>query len=79
MSDKIKEFYEAISLGREVEFSYNGLDYFVSHDNVRWHIFCVPTKAKQYFASPDELMNNAKLEDEYLKDCWVDVDITDIF
>ena len=86
MNDKIKEFYESISLGLEIEFSYVGVFYFVGHDDSGWYIENMPEGGwnsggmsdREYFNSPDELMDYAKLGEKHLKNCWDDVDITEI-
>lgn len=76
LKDTKYEFYNAIKSGREIEFSYNGKNYFVSRsDDTNWYIYCEETKTKQHFTSVEKLLNNATLEDLNINDLWNDIRI----
>jgi len=70
MIENKKEFYDAINLGREIEFSCDGVDYFESYDSKGWYIDNLSTGIRQYFSSCDELMKSAKLGNAFLSECW---------
>lgn len=66
-------FLDAIALGREIEFSYNGTEYFESYDSKGWYIENLSTQKKQYFSSYEEMIESAKLEETCLSDCWEEI------
>ena len=73
MKDTKTEFYQAVSCGQEIEFSYNGKHYFESRDsNNDWYIYCEESKEKQRFISSNELLLNAKFADKNINDIWED-------
>ena len=81
MTEYEKEFAEAISMGREVEFSCEGVDYFASHNGrkdrneKRWYVYNEATKETEYFSSPSDLLQNAKLGNKFLRDSWDIIEI----
>lgn len=76
MKDIKTEFYQAVSRGQEIEFSYKGKHYFESRESDNdWYIYCIESKEKQHFISSDELLLNAILEEKNINDVWEDIDI----
>lgn len=80
LKDTKYEFYNAVRTGREIEFSYNGKNYFESrNDDNDWYIYCEETKTKQHFKSAEELLKYTILEDMNINDLWNDIRIDCIF
>ncbi|MEZ3420504.1 MAG: hypothetical protein K1V95_00980 [Eubacterium sp.] len=73
-TEKFEKFKEWIDIGNEIEFTYKGEEYSVTYsakENGKTLIsfckfYCEPCE----FASADDFMKNAKIDDEYLKDIW---------
>lgn len=58
----------SLETGREMELSYDGLHYFVSHQNDEWSLYCEETKEIQLFPGWRELYENARFGDRLLRD-----------
>ena len=67
MSNK-SEFIEGLNTGREIEFHYNGIPYFMGYKG-KPYICNDMTKQVQYF---DDI-EDAKLDNMYLKDIWDEI------
>lgn len=74
-----KEFIAATKMNREIEFDYNGVNYFKSSDDKGYYIWCEKDNSRQYYSSPDELLEKGKLEDKPLKDLWDEINIHFLF
>lgn len=71
-----REFVDAVFMGREIEFSYHGKHYFESRDSdTNWYVYCEETKCRQYFSSPNELIENTILQDTNINDIWEQISI----
>ena len=57
----------SLETGREMELSYNGLHYFVSHKDGQWSLYCEESKEIQYFAGWKALNENALFSDRLLR------------
>ena len=70
-----QSFYEAIILGREIEFIHNNIKYFESYDENGWYIDNLHDDSRQYFDSCDELMIFARLNGVIIEECWDGMEI----
>lgn len=65
------EFYSALKMGREIEFQYNGKNYFVSRsDDEDWYVYCEETNKSQRFRSSEQLLKDAMLCFFIIYDIW---------
>lgn len=72
--NNFEKFKEWINIGNEIEFTYKGEEYSVTYsvkENGKTLIsfckfYCDPFE----FTSAEDFMNNAKIDEEYLKDIW---------
>lgn len=71
---KYDDLKELIATGYDIEFSYKGDEYSIisaKDDNKKSIIsFCKFYNEPADFQSIDDFMNNAKIDDIYLKDIW---------
>ena len=63
----------SLETGREMELSYNGLHYFVSHKDGQWSLYCEESKEIQYFVGWKALYENARFGDRLLNEAIADV------
>lgn len=76
VKDTKYEFYSSVKCGREIEFSYNGKNYFESRNSdTDWYIYCEETNISQHFISADELLKDAMLENLNINVLWNDIKI----
>ena len=68
----------SLETGREMELSYNGLHYFVSHKDGQWSLYCEESKEIQYFAGWKALYENARFGDRLLRDVISDIAFDEI-
>ena len=68
----------SLETGREMELSYNGLHYFVSHKDGQWSLYCEESKEIQYFAGWKDLYGNARFRDHLLRDVISDIAFDEI-
>lgn len=74
LKDVKGEFHEAVSCGREIEFSYRSKHYFESRKGDKtWYIYCEETRETQYFTSSDELLLEAILDGRNINEIWEDI------
>ena len=59
--NNFEQFKEWINIGNEIEFTYKG-ETLISFCK----FYCDPSE----FTSAEDFMNNAKIDEEYLKDIW---------
>ena len=67
------EFVRDLKLGREVEFTYNNIGYFISYDNRGSTLFKEDDKTIQIFKDFDELLTNARIDSKPLIQVWGEV------
>lgn len=65
-----KEFIAATKMNREIEFDYNGVNYFKSSDDKGYYIWSEKDDSCQYYSSPEELLEKATLDGKSLKELW---------
>lgn len=65
-----KEFIAATMMNREIEFDYNGVNYFKSSDEKGYYIWSEKNNSRQYFSSPEELLEKGTLEGKLLCQLW---------
>lgn len=69
------DLIKSIKLGDEIALYYKGDEYWISHTREGKTLL---TRSKdsysQYFDSPDELFEHGKIEGQYLKDMYQDID-----
>lgn len=72
--NNLEKFKEWINIGNEIEFTYKGEEYSVTYsvkENGKTLIsFCKFCCDPSEFTSAEDFMNNAKIDEEYLKDIW---------
>lgn len=69
--DNENVFREAVTKGREIEFSYNGQHFFESHNSdVDWYIYHEETRQTQSFKSANDLLSNAILQSCNINEIW---------
>ena len=68
----------SLETGREMELSYNGLHYFVSHKDGQWSLYCEESKEIQYFVGWKDLYENARFRDHLLRDVISDIAFDEI-
>ena len=68
-----------INKGRELEFIYNGTEYFISRSESQSYVSLWCGKEEQCFASVEELIENSKIGQQKLKDVWMDVEFGTLF
>lgn len=71
-----KEFIAANLMNREIEFNYNGVEYFRSQSDKGYYIWCKKDDSIQYYQTPEELLECAVLEGEPLKELWDKINIS---
>ena len=75
--NNFKDFEKWIETGNEIEFSYNGknysVTYFVNESNKEEISFCEFYKEPVEFYTIEDFINNAKIDNELLKDIWENV------
>lgn len=74
-----KEFVAATLMNREIEFEYNGVNYFKSASDKGYYIWCEKDNSYQYYSSPVELLKKGTLEGKLLKELWEEIYIQFIF
>ena len=78
-----KDFEKWIEIGSEIEFSYKGknysVTYFVNGLNQEGISFCEFYKEPVEFYTVEDFMNNAKIDNELLKDIWDKVTDISVF
>ena len=74
-----KEFVAATIMNNEIEFEYNGINYFKSSDEKGYYIWCQKDKSFQYYSSPEELLQKGTLQGKLLKNLWKNIIIQFIF
>ncbi len=68
-----KEFITATIMNREIEFEYNGVDYFKSCCDEGYYIYNSKEKTSQYFESPEKLLENGRLEGRLMSELWDEI------
>lgn len=71
-----KEFISANLMNREIEFNYNGVEYFRSQSDKGYYIWCQKDDSVQYYQTPEELLECATLEGKPLKELWDEINIS---
>lgn len=74
-----KEFVAATIMNSEIEFDYNGTNYFKSSNDNEYYIWCEKDNSCQYYSSPEELLKKGTLEGKPLKELWKEIHIQFIF
>ncbi|MFI3214363.1 MAG: hypothetical protein R3Y24_13625 [Eubacteriales bacterium] len=71
LPDNENAFKEAVNIGREIEFGYNGQHFFESRkSSTEWYIYCEETKETQKFSSAQELIDNTILQGCNINNLW---------
>lgn len=78
-TDTKKEFINAIKTNREIEFNYNGANYFKSCSDKGYYIYNSKDNSYQYFKTPEELLEKSKLEGKFLNELWDKIKIQFIY
>lgn len=68
-----------IETGYDIEFSYKGKSYSITKTGRNTISFCEFYKEPTEFACVDEFINNAKIDNELLKDIWDKVTNISVF
>lgn len=68
-----------IERGREVEFSYNEKEYFISKDGSSKYVSIWIEKEESAYDSVEDLIENHKIEGKCFIDMWEDVEILFVF
>lgn len=68
-----------IERGRELEFSYNGREYFISRSRAQRFVSLWDRQNEQSFDSVEELIGNAVIGNQSLMSVWKDVNIETLF
>ena len=71
----LDEFLEALHNYYEMQFEYNGIYYAVElkrdkQKDLKISLYNSQTKQTQFFDTDEEFIENAKIEDKFLKDIW---------
>lgn len=74
-----KRFVSSMKSNREIEFEYNGVDYFKSCSDKGYYIHNSKDNSYQYFETPEELLEKCKLEGKNLNELWDKIFIQCIF
>lgn len=74
-----KEFVAATIMNSEIEFDYNGTNYFKSSNDKGYYIWCEKDNSFQYYSSPKELLKKGTLEGKPLRELWKEIHIKFIF
>lgn len=68
------EFFDMIvNLGEELNFYYNDIEYWISHDGEMSFLTDATNKVSQEFKTPEQLFENGRIEEKRIKDIWNDV------
>ncbi|MCM3126007.1 MULTISPECIES: hypothetical protein [unclassified Mesobacillus] len=67
-----------IKIGHEIEFKYKGKLY-GTINVIEGYGLGEHNKEFEYFKTPEELLNNGKINGEHLKDIWNEVEVITIF
>jgi hypothetical protein len=71
---------EDLSIGHEVEFVYLGDKFSITQAQDGWNLMRFHDyNSLQVFQDVEELLSNAKIGLDYLKDIWHKVDVTTVF
>lgn len=65
-----KEFVAATKMNREIEFDYDGVNYFKSSNDKGYYIWSEKDNSYQYYSSPEELLEKGTLDGKPLKELW---------
>ncbi len=68
-----------IDKGRELEFTYNGIECFISCSESQSYVSLWCGKEEQCFESVEKLIENSKIGQQKLKDVWMDVEFGTLF
>lgn len=63
-------FAEMLTMGREIDFSVDSMDYFASHDEKKWYILNCQKTETFSFNSSEELLQNAKVNGICIKEAF---------
>lgn len=68
-----------IECGRELEFKYNGKEYFISKSKAKEHVSLWGEGKEQSFSHTDELIANAVIDEKSFHSVWNDLTLTYLF
>lgn len=74
--DTEKEFVMATIMNREIEFDYNGTEYFKSKSDKGYYIYNSSNRDTQYFKTPEDLLKYGRLEGKLLSELWNKINIS---
>lgn len=74
-----KEFSAAVEMNREIEFEYNGVNYFKSCSDKGYYIYNSKENSYQYFKTPKELLEKSEFEGKHLDELWDKINIRCIY
>lgn len=80
MDYSYKELEEDLSMGHEIEFIYKGEKYSITQAHNGWNFMkFYDYETIQVFQDEQDLLRNAKIGSDYLKDIWNDVKVTTVY
>lgn len=79
MEYSFEEFIEDINMGREIEFVYNNIMYFITYNKKGWLLINSVDKKNQCFANSNELLQNAKIDNYNLIELWDKIKIDTVY
>lgn len=68
-----------IDKGRELEFTYKGIDCFISCSESQSYVSLWCEKQEQSFESVEKLIENSKIGEKNLMEVWIDVEFETLF
>lgn len=74
-----EEFKKDIFLGREIEFIYKNIMYFITHNERNWLLIKTDDKTSQCYIDPDDLIENARIDSMSLYEIWSKIEIDTIY
>lgn len=79
MNYSFEEFTEDVNMGREIEFFYKNIMFFITYDSRGWLLIKTDNKATQYFLSADDLLTSATIDSQNLIDLWNEIKIESVY
>ncbi|WP_218831065.1 hypothetical protein [Paenibacillus sp. XY044] len=74
-----QEFIEDLNMGHEIEFLLDGGRYSISYNNTGWHVTKFGNEEYSTYGNVNELLENAKFNDNSLQEIWHKIKIDSIF
>jgi hypothetical protein len=75
---KLEHLIRDLNMGREIDFTYKGQEYSISHSKEGWHLSKHGGES-QTFISCEKLIKEGLIAGFTLKDVWNDVEVSCIF